>query len=315
VIEGRSQHFETGLSFSTDVGPRAEARYRNLDVFDTAYRFGAELQLDRRIKQGRVELDSPPRAGGEWDSVFTQARDTEIQNERNTELSAGIAHNWGLGGPRSSLFASAHLEEQRLGGLLADHRHAVFFGYRTQWRDTDRYDAPRRGYLAEISVGGAPAVLASRPFARGTARAMLFIPLGRHDFLVRGEAGLVMADARDGIPSSFLFRTGGDQTVRGYPFESLGVEATAANGASVVLGGRYLAVASAEYTHWIGESWGVAAFADLGDAWDDAKRFDPALGTGFGARLRTPVGPVRADLAYGHRTKSWRLHFSVGLVF
>ena len=98
--------------------------------------------------------------------------------------------------------------------------------------------------------------------------------------------------------------------MRGYPFESLGVETGTA-----IVGGRYLAVGSAEYTHWFGENWGLAAFIDAGDAWDDPKRFEPAIGTGFGVRFRTPVGPVRADLAYGHETSQWRIHFSVGVVF
>lgn len=310
VIEARSQQFETGLSFNTDVGLRAEARYRNMDIFDTAYRFRSEVQLDSRIRQGRLDLETPPRAGGRWQSTFVQARDTNIQNEENAELSAGIAHNWGLGGPLSSLYVSGHVEEQRLSGALADHRQAVFFGYRTQWRDTDRWEAPRRGYLAEVSIGGAPGALASREFLRATARALLLIPLGRHDFQLRGEAGAVIADSREGIPSSFLFRTGGDQTIRGYAFESLGVPGSGA----AILGGRYLALGSAEYTHWVGESWGLAGFVDAGDAWDGS-RFAPVVGAGAGVRFRTPIGPVRGDLAYGFEEKHWRLHFSVGFIF
>jgi translocation and assembly module TamA len=309
VVEGRSQHFETGLSFNTDVGPRLEARYRNLDVFDTAHRLRSEVQLDQRIRQGRLDLDAPPRRGGRWNGAFVQARDTIIQNEENVELSGGVAHNWGLGGPPSSIFVSGHLEEQRISGQLADNRHAVFFGYRTQWRDTDSWELPRRGSIFDLSIGGAPGALASRGFTRATGRALLFFPVGRHDLLLRGEAGVVVADTRQGIPSSFLFRTGGDQTVRGYAFESLGVRLD-----NVVLGGRYLAVGSAEYTHWVGESWGIAGFVDAGDAWDEGK-FDPAVGAGLGARFRTPVGPVRGDLAYGFAERQWRLHFSVGFVF
>jgi translocation and assembly module TamA len=309
VIESRSQSFETGLSFNTDVGLRAEARYRNLDIFDTAWRFKSELQLDSQIRQGRIDLDAPPAAGGRWNSVFTQARETSIQNEENRELSTGVAHNWGLGGPPSSLFVSGHVEEQRLFGRLADHRHAVFFGYRTQWRDTDRWESPRRGSIAEFSIGGAPDFLASRPFVRATGRAHFFIPVGADDLLLRGEAGVVQAASREGIPSTFLFRTGGDQTIRGYAFESLGVAQS-----NVVTGGRYLALASAEYTHWIGENWGVAGFVDAGDAWD-GEHFEPVVGAGGGVRVRTPIGPVRADLAYGFAEKSWRLHLSVGFVF
>ena len=309
VIEGKSQNVETGLSFNTDVGPRVEARYRNLDIFDRAWRFKSELQLDSRTQQGRLDLDAPPYTGGQWESGFAQARQSTIQHETNTELAGGVAHNWGLGGAPSSLYVSGHLEEQRVSGLLADHRHAVFFGYRTQWRDTDNWESPRRGYIAELSAGGAPGALASQQFTRGTARALVFVPLGGDDFLLSAQAGAVVAPTRRGIPSSFLFRTGGDQTIRGYAFESLGVRQ-----GDAVLGGRYLALGSAEYTHWVGESWGLAAFVDGGNAWDGG-RFEPVFGYGTGVRVRTPIGPVRGDVAYGAAERQWRLHFSVGFTF
>jgi translocation and assembly module TamA len=119
----------------------------------------------------------------------------------------------------------------------------------------------------------------------------------------------VVASTREGIPSTFLFRTGGDQTVRGYAFESLGVRR-----GDAVLGGRYLAIGSVEYTHWFSPVWGLAAFVDGGNAWDTGN-FEPVFGVGTGVRFRTPIGPVRADVAYGEDVESWRLHFSVGFVF
>jgi len=81
-----------------------------------------------------------------------------------------------------------------------------------------------------------------------------------------------------------------------------------------VLGGRYLAIGSVEYTHWFAPAWGLAAFADAGNAWDDGG-YKPVLGIGGGPRFRTPIGPIRVDVAYGEAEESWRLHFSVGFVF
>ena len=43
--------------------------------------------------------------------------------------------------------------------------------------------------------------------------------------------------------------------------------------------------------------------------------FRAAIGYGIGARVRTPIGPFRLDLAYGEQSKQLRLHFSVGLTF
>jgi translocation and assembly module TamA len=310
VIEGSSQNIEGGVSFNTDAGLRLEAQHRNVDIFDAGWRGRSVLRLDQLVQEARYDLDAPPRAGAKWWSAFAGGRNSVIQQEENTELALGVLHNWaGRGGP-SAVIVSGHAEEQRISGLAADHRHAVYFGFRYSFLDTDEVVLPRRGYFGQINVGGAPDALSTRGFHRGTARATLLYPLGRNDdVLVRAEGGVVVARSREGIPSTFLFRTGGDQTVRGYAFESLGVRQ-----GDAVLGGRYLAIASAEYTHWFGPAWGLAAFVDAGNAWDTGD-FDPAYGFGLGARFRTPIGPVRIDVAYGEQVESWRLHFSVGFVF
>ena len=120
----------------------------------------------------------------------------------------------------------------------------------------------------------------------------------------------MLARSRDGVPSVFLFRTGGDTTVRGYAFDSLGVQEDDAT-----VGGRYYGVASAEVTHWFTPSWGVATFIDAGNATDSLHSFTLDYGYGIGARLRTPIGPFRLDLAYGQEVRQVRIHFSVGLSF
>ena len=81
------------------------------------------------------------------------------------------------------------------------------------------------------------------------------------------------------------------------------------------LPGRYYVAGSVEATHWIREAIGVAAFVDAGDAFDDRRDLRIAVGYGVGARVRTPIGPFRLDVAYGQRTRAVRLHFSVGLAF
>jgi translocation and assembly module TamA len=311
VIEASSQHVEAGLGYTTDAGPRAELRYSNQDVFDSAWRFKSGLRVDQKIQQLQLDFDSPPKTGARWNNFFGRARQGDIQNETTRELAVGASHNWYERFAPLAFIVSAHLEEQRVEGEPTDNRHALYFGHRRSFRRTDDLVLPRAGYLGTVEVGGAPPGLATRQFLRVIAGASLLIPLGRtDDLLLRGQAGSTLAKTREGIPTTFLFRTGGDQTVRGYAFESLGVPQGEA-----IVGGRRLAVGAVEYTHWVGEGWGIAAFVDAGNAWDRGVSFDPALGYGLGARFRTPIGPIRADLAYGEKTGQLRLHFSVGYTF
>ena len=311
VIEASSQNVEAGVGYNTDAGLRAELRYSNQDVFDSAWRFKSGLRLDQKVQQLDMNLDSPPQPDARWNSIFSRARQTDIQNETTRELALGVSHNLYDGLDPIAYIVSGHLEEQRVAGDVTDNRHALYFGFRRSFRRTDDLVMPRAGYLGTVEIGGAPPELATRPFFRAIAGASLLIPVGRNgDLTLRGQAGSVIAETREGIPTAFLFRTGGDQTVRGYAFESLGVRQ-----GDAIVGGRRLAVGSVEYTHWIGESWGIAVFADAGNAWDAGLKFEPAVGYGAGARFRTPIGPIRADLAYGEKTEEFRLHFSVGYTF
>lgn len=68
---------------------------------------------------------------------------------------------------------------------------------------------------------------------------------------------------------------------------------TSASGA--VIGGKHVLTTSVEYERPIKDKWSAAAFIDAGDAFDTK----PKLHTGIGAgvRYKSPIGPIRADIA------------------
>jgi translocation and assembly module TamA len=128
--------------------------------------------------------------------------------------------------------------------------------------------------------------------------------------LLKAEAGAVAAPSSNGIPGPLLFRTGGDTTVRGYAYQSLGPRA-----GDATVPGRYYAIGTAEIVRWFGASWGLATFVDAGNAAEQVRDLKPVYGYGVGVRLRTPIGPFRFDVAYGEAAKTVRMHLSVGLSF
>ncbi len=310
VIEASSQDIETGISYTTDAGPRFELRYGNQDIFDSAWRYKTSLRVDQKEQILQLDFDSPPKPEAHWNNFFTRAKRTDIQNEITEELAFGAAHKFYAGFAPVALITSMHFEQQFLADR-EDYRQALYLGFRRSFQRTDDLVLPRLGIIGSVEVGGGPPEISTERFMRVVANVSLLYPVSRAgDLLLRGQAGVVFAETREGIPSSFLFRTGGDQTVRGYAFESLGVQQ-----GDATVGGRRLLLGSIEYTHWIGESWGPAVFLDAGNAWDSGATFNPALGYGLGVRFRTPIGPIRADLAYGEETTQYRLHFSIGYTF
>jgi translocation and assembly module TamA len=311
VIEAPSQRIDTGVSFSTDTRLGLTLDYTNSNIFDSAWRFRPRLNLNNREQGVNATVDTPPRPGGVWNTYSSRLERRDIAGLITREVVVGYAHNWGLERTPSQVSLSSHFEHQTIAGSTTENNFAVFAGYRRTFRTTDDLVSPRRGLLGTFETGVSVPGLNTRDFGRVHGRVNWLIPAGLHnDFLIRGEAGVVIARSRSGIPSSFLFRTGGDQTLRGYAFESIGVRQ-----GDAIVGGRYLALASVEYTRWVTETLGGAIFIDAGDAFDHRRDFDLAVGYGMGVRWRSPVGPLRADIAYGERDKNVRLHFSVGFNF
>jgi len=313
VLEGRRQHINAGIGYSTDAGVRGNLGYRNSNVriFSRPWRLSGNLRADSKSQTVAGALDGPPRPGGAWDTYGASLERTDIQNETTLGARLGYAYNWGLERNPSNIGLEWRGESREIPGLPDDSRYAVYLGWRKTLRRTDDFINPTRGYLGSIELGTAIPGLATENFQRVLATFNLFVPAGpRDDLQFRLQGGYVRAATRKDIPSAYLFRTGGDQTVRGYAFESIGVREGAA-----IVGGRYLTVASGEYVHWITPEWGAAAFVDAGNAFDDLRDRALKVGYGIGARWRSPIGPFRIDLAYGVDDKQYRLHFSAGYSF
>lgn len=125
--------------------------------------------------------------------------------------------------------------------------------------------------------------------------------------LTRAEVGLTLVDSVDDLPATLRYYAGGDSSVRGYDYQSLGPR----GGDGDVIGGRYLVAGSVEVDYLFRDSWRLAAFVDTGNAFDD-RHMELKTGAGVGVRWQSPVGPIRLDLAVPLDESGWRIHFSLG---
>ena len=101
-------------------------------------------------------------------------------------------------------------------------------------------------------------------------------------------------------PRDYLFFSGGGGTVRGQPYESLGVEVIQGDDGPVKTGGMSVVNLTAEARIQIREKIGTAIFVDAGRVWTDSGFSGSAgwhAGAGAGIRYKTPIGPLRFDLA------------------
>lgn len=127
--------------------------------------------------------------------------------------------------------------------------------------------------------------------------------------LMRAQLGGTLEKSFRELPPSVRFFAGGDNSVRGYDFETLGP----VNEDGEVIGGSRIFTASIEYERAVRERWSVAFFADTGNAFDDSN-IDLHTGIGIGARWQSPLGPIRIDIArpLDGLDRDLRLHINLG---
>lgn len=165
-------------------------------------------------------------------------------------------------------------------------------------KQTDDVTFTRRGWSLTMAARVAKeGILAETNFGQITADAKWIRGIGENSrFIARASAGYSTVGDFDKLPPELRFFAGGDRSIRGYPYQSIGPrELLPGNDEPEVIGGESLFVASAEYEYYFSEKWGGAVFVDFGDAFTGTE-FNMNIGAGLGARWRSPIGLVRVDL-------------------
>ena len=317
LAEAPLQVYTYGLGFSATTGARASVEhvYRRVFGFAATARNKAEWGQKRQAWNGELSTHPDPRLyryllGGSVE---------RLASESDTVLSQRVRLGRSQDKQRTERFFFAEVERsQRQAVATSEQAVAVSGNFHAVWRDVDSLLLPTRGATLALQLGTGRANGTNSDagyFGRSYARLTGYLPLGRAIYgQARVEAGLVSLSSADTVlPQSQLFRAGGDDSVRGYGPRSLGPRV---NG--VVGGGKALLTASVELATPISQRlpslWG-AVFADAGNAANDFKGLKPLIGAGVGLRWRSPVGPLRLDLAWAPETRQTRLHFSVGVTF
>lgn len=119
-------------------------------------------------------------------------------------------------------------------------------------------------------------------------------------FAGRLQGGAIVGSSLLGTPRDYLFYTGGGGTVRGQPYQSLGVNVLRIGLTDVQTGGSYFLAASAEVRARVSDKIGVVGFVDVGQVavggFSDPSA-DWHAGAGLGLRYATGFGPIRVDVA------------------
>lgn len=322
VREARTKRVAFSLGFSSDVGVRGQAAYRQVGLFGHPYSLQSGIDLDSSRQAGYVDIYLPPQPRNVQDAVGALFELTDSEGVSTARWAAGAQRTFRRESDRASydhqLALNLQHEERTVEGAPDQDviNDTLSVTYALTRRAVDSITLPTRGNTVSVSATGGigrstVSPLSKNGFARLYGRFVQYVPLSPRDQLIlRAEAGYVAVDDPRVVPNEFLFRTGGVGTVRGYAFQSLG-----AIQGEAVTGSTMLFTSSVEYVRWLWDDWGAAVFVDAGDASNDL--FDVALAKGYGAgvRYRTLAGPIAVDVAWGDRTHGIRVHFAIAIAF
>lgn len=169
----------------------------------------------------------------------------------------------------------------------------------------------KNGLQASLGfLGGVDGLVSDVNFLQATLNGKgVITPFDNWRLIGRGSMGATLVDSIDSLPPSLRFYTGGDTSIRGYRYKSIGTK----DPSGAVIGGRYMVVGSVELERVVYKEWSVATFWDGGTATDDLS-LNFFQGVGAGIRFRLPFGQIRLDVASAvtEDDTPFRVHFTVG---
>ncbi|MBF0483225.1 MAG: outer membrane protein assembly factor BamA [Candidatus Omnitrophica bacterium] len=190
----------------------------------------------------------------------------------------------------------------------------------------DNIFSPTKGAVTDNGLDLAGGLLGgSTDFYRLKTDNSYFVPL-KYGLVVefRGRAGYMDAYGNsEKVPIFERFFAGGARTIRGYDERHIG-PIDSVNGDPI--GGDSMMIGNVELTIPIVDFFKLAAFFDTGNVWASANDIGKGglkSGTGFGARVKTPIGPINLDYGFPlskqsgdqEKSKSGKFYFSVSRGF
>ena len=307
----KKNRYEFGLGYGSDTGARTRFGWERPRVNDRGHRFDSEIRISEVGYNLGANYRVPVLNPRTDQLVYSVSEINEEVEDVDSDLRAvGVSLNHRRGEWRETLALDYEREDFEIGND-ADKTSLLIPGI--TWSRTwgSSFIFVLDGLRFDIGLRGADEGFGSDvDFGQATARLKFISSLNRNNrFIARGSIGSITTREFEKLPPSKRFFTGGSQSVRGYKYQSLGPEDESGD----VIGARRLLTGSIEFEHSLNDRWGIAVFYDIGNAVED---FDDELerGAGFGLRWKSPVGPVRIDVASALTDDGdpWRLHINIG---
>ena len=311
--------YSYGLSYGTRSGAGFSTGFERRYLNQRGHKALAQIDWGNQRKTATVQYRIPAFAWRDgWYSASLQAADEQTDSLDNRHLEF-VASRSGQYNEHLNLVASVHVLRERWSYFtvnkpvgLYQFASFVFPQLRADYINVDNRMAPRSGFGGGLTLRGGNGNATG--FVQLHANAQWF-----HGFdadsrlIVRGEAGRTFTGDLLNLPPSLRYFAGGDRSVRGYGWREIGPRIRNSQGDLYAVGASNVLTTSIEYERYFSGPWGAAVFVDSGSAFD-GRQANMHTGVGIGLRWRSPVGPVRIDIARGLNAPDspFTLHLNIG---
>jgi translocation and assembly module TamA len=311
VEEKKRWMVEAGAGWSTERGTNLQFGWSDQGLLGRGAGLSIRGERDDRQRQAGIWVSLPPLPGGRWSTVanfFWFDGDARENPERFSDqrLGGAIETTYKVN-PSTSIRGYLRTVQSEQDVKDPDDILAGFYPIETQetvvgtigiWDRLDNPFDPQSGLYAAADLSRSAPSLGSDFDDIRLVLTGLLVNQPRTDWVWTQAIRLGAAHPfGDTIMSTEReFYAGGQATIRGFDLDSV----SPLSPAGTPKGGNALFVLNEELAVPVWSGFGLAAFVDVGQVWEtwsDAT-FDLAVGTGFGLRYRTPVGPLWADVAW-----------------
>ncbi|OQW93791.1 MAG: hypothetical protein BWK79_09290 [Beggiatoa sp. IS2] len=315
-----ASRYSFAIGYGTDTGARGSLGWERRRINRYGHIFKAEAQLSE-IRTSAVARYLIPFGHQPLDylTLTTLYKDETTQTRSSEILSMAVSQSysrhWFNLPPFREVIGIEYRDERY--SIGSDQGHAKLLMPSIDWSYTqvDDYLYPLHGHKIQwLARGALDSIGSNASFIQTHLNATVIRQFGQKGRIIaRGEIGYTEIALTNGefneLPPSIRFFAGGDRSVRGYDYETLGPR----NVEGQNIGGRNLLVGSLEYEHRIIEKWSVATFIDVGNAFNGLSE-SLKQGAGLGLRWQSPVGLIRVDLAAALSEPGYplRLHLTIG---
>ncbi len=303
----KRQQYSFGIGYDTDIQVNLSMRWKHRRINRLGHKADAQVKLSLVENLIQANYWIPVRDPRSTRLGFTARLKSEVLDDSSSDslsLEAGYYFIWKQW--NAKLYTEFKYEQFIAG--VADSVDSSFlsFGARAERSHFEQGNYPRRAWSLFADLRTAPGPVSTTTYIRTHIRGKMYVPVFQEGRLIlAGELGAASVGDYKEYPNSLRFFAGGDSSVRGYDWKTLGPTDEEGD----VIGGRQVVTASIEYNHKVAGQWVAAGFIDAGNAFND-RLDDVHVGAGFGARWLSPVGTVRLDFAWPVNRKDRSTEFS-----